>query len=125
MANTNVTISSSDGLLVANPTSIPVVQGDTVAFSAAGGAAATLFFSPDALSVLSPAPSGPVKVHPGGSASFTFTSSNPGAYSVFIGSGASSAPPGFPPQGSNQLVVKIAVDQIVFDVTGPPGPKTG
>ena len=94
MANTVITISMENGVLAPSQPSVSAVQGDTVTFSASDSA--TLFFSPGAVSILSPAPSAPVSIASGGKTAFTFTSSKPGAYSVFFEPNASTPPPGFP-----------------------------
>jgi hypothetical protein len=123
MANTDISISSKDGALVPSQNSVSAVQGNTVTFSAPS-VSATLFFSPDAVSILSPAPSAPVSIPAGGKTAFTFTSSKPGAYSVFFEPNASSPPANFPVRASNLLLLEIDTSQVGF---GGPGNnlKTG
>ena len=106
MAHTDVTLTSDSGVLVPSLPSVPVTSGDTIAFSTSNGAA-FLFFSPDAAAALSPAPTGPVEVDSSKPASFTFTSSEPGAYSVFFEASAASAPTNFPVRQSNLLLFEI------------------
>ncbi|MGD0366738.1 MAG: hypothetical protein ABSA94_04735 [Acidobacteriaceae bacterium] len=123
MANTVITISMENGVLVPSQPSVPAVQGNTVTFSAPGDSA-TLFFSPGAVSILSPAPSGPVSIASGGKTAFTFTSSKPGAYSVFFEPNASSPPANFPVRPSNLLLLEIDTSHVGFG--GPGGnPTTG
>jgi plastocyanin len=122
MANTDITISKKDGVLVPSQSSVPVVQGDTVTFSTKGDSA-TLFFSPDAISILSPVPSAPVTIAAGGKTAFTFTSSKPGAYSVYFEPNASSPPASFPVRPSNLLLLEIDTSGIGFG--GPSGTTTG
>jgi len=117
MANTDVTISKQDGALVPSQPSIPVVPGNTVTFSTQGDSA-TLFFSPDAISILSPAPSAPVTIAAGGKTAFTFGASKPGAYSVFFEPNASTPPASFPVRPSNLLFLEIDTRGIGF---GGPG----
>ena len=117
MANTDITISKKDGVLVPSQSSVPAVQGNTVTFSAQSDSA-TLFFSPEAASILSPAPSAPVSIAAGGKTAFTFTSSKPGAYSVFFEPNASTPPANFPVRPSNLLLLEIDTRGIGF---GGPG----
>jgi plastocyanin len=120
MASTTITISSQDGVLVPSQPSVPAVNGDTITFSAQG-VSATLFFSPGAIPILNPSPSAPVTIAAGGSTSFTFTSSNSGAYSVYFEPNASSPPASFPVQPSNLLLLEIDTSHVGF---GGPGDGT-
>ncbi len=122
MANTDITISKQDGVLVPSQHSVPVVQGDTVTFSTKSDSA-TLFFSPDAVSILSPAPSAPVTIAAGGKTVFTFTAAKTGAYSVFFEPNASSPPSGFPVRTSNLLLLEIDPSHVNFGGPGG-GPQT-
>jgi hypothetical protein len=125
MANTVITISLQDGVLVPSQPSVPVVAGDTVTFSAPSNSA-TLFFSPDSVSILNPSASAPVTIASGGQTGFTFTSSKAGAYSVFFEPNASTPPPGFPVRPSNLLLLEVDTSGIGFGGGGPgDGPKTG
>jgi len=117
MASTTITISSQDGVLVPSQPSVPVASGDTVTFSSQG-VSATLFFSPGAIAILNPSPSAPVTIAAGGNTSFTFTSSAPGAYSVYFEPNASSPPASFPVQPSNLLLLEIDTSHVGF---GGPG----
>jgi hypothetical protein len=123
MANTNITITKQDGVLAPSQSSVPAVQGNTVTFLTKSDSA-TLFFSPDAVSILSPSPSAPVTIAAGGKTAFTFTSSKPGAYSVFFEPNASKPPANFPVRPSNQLLLEIDTSGIGFGGPGG-GPKTG
>jgi plastocyanin len=106
MAHTDVTLTNDSGVLVPSLPSVPVTSGDTIAFSTSNGAA-FLFFSPDATAALSPAPTGPIEVGASKPTTFTFTSSEPGAYSVFFEASVASAPSSFPVRQSNQLTLEI------------------
>lgn len=110
MANTDITVSNRNGVLVPSLSSVKVVEGDTVVFSVADRGSAALFFSPDAAAVLSPAPAGPVELAAGSKASFTFRSSQPGAYSVFFEPNSSSRPAAFPADSSEFLKLEIDFD---------------
>ena len=123
MANTVITISMENGVLVPSQPSVPAVQGNTVTFSAPRDSA-TLFFSPGAVSILSPAPSGPVSIASGGKTSYTFNSSKPGAYSVFFEPNASSPPANFPVRPSNLLLLEIDTSHVGFGGPGG-GPQSG
>jgi len=120
MANTDITISTQDGVLVPSQPSVPAVEGNTVTFSAPS-ISATLFFSPGAASILSPAPTAPVAIAAGGKTAFTFTSSKPGAYSVFFEPNASSPPANFPVRPSDLLLLEIDTSHVGF---GGPGGNT-
>lgn len=107
MANTNVLLIDSGGIFVASVPSIPVNAGDSVSFATNDKSAAELFFSPAAAAVLSPAPSSPAAVPAGGSVSFQFTSSAPGAYCVYVGASGASAPRSFPVEVSQNLIMLV------------------
>src|SRR4051794_38938510 len=107
MTNTNVVLTDKHGVLVPSLDIIRVVSGDTVTFSTADGRAAVAFFSPDAAAVLSPNPTNPSAIAAGAKAHFSFTSSQPGAYTVYFGYGAGDAPESFPGGHSDSLRLKI------------------
>jgi hypothetical protein len=114
MANTDITLFHTDGAYVPSTPSVPVVNGDTVSFSTSDGSSAVAFFSPDALSVLSPQPANPLTI--AGTTAFSFASSGPGAYSIFFGADANSAPANFPADSSQMLRLEIAAsDAPPFD----------
>ena len=96
MANTDVTLEPNEGTFVPSLQTVNVAGGDTLTLHNNGGGPVFLFFSPDAFKVLSLKP-GEVPSIPGsGKAVFTFSSSAPGAYSVFFAGEADMTPPGFP-----------------------------
>jgi hypothetical protein len=103
MAHTEITLTNNGGVLVPSADSIRVVSGDTIAFSTTDGSSAVLFFSPGAVAILSPPPSGPVKSTGSEKITFTFTSSDAGAYSVFFETSSSASHPPFPVQESKLL----------------------
>ncbi len=116
MANTDVTLVHSDGSYVPSLSSVPVVKGDTVSFSTDDGTQALAYFSPDALSVLSPTPANPATIGPSGKAAFSFNSSGAGAYTVFFAADANSAPTRYPTGSSQNLQLEFAVsDAPPFD----------
>src|SRR5579863_6816472 len=94
MANTDVELvfNSEGGVYIPAVAAVSVVSGDTISFSTSDGSPIQLFFSPDAMSVLLPAPANPFSIPAGQKASFSFTSSAPGSYSVF-----------FEPQGKSPI----------------------
>lgn len=94
MAQTDVTIDATAGPS-ANPMEVRVVDGDTLTITASGGSA-NLYFSPGCLSVLSPAPEAEVALDEGDSLDFTFTSSAPGNYMVWLSADAGLSPHFFP-----------------------------
>jgi hypothetical protein len=56
---------------------------------------------------LSPKPASPFPIAAEGKATFTFSSSKPGAYSVFFGGNSSSAPSSFPAGISEELLLEV------------------
>jgi hypothetical protein len=124
MANTDVTLFHTDGTYVPSAPSVPVVSGDTVSFSTSDGSSAVAFFSPDALSVLSPQPANPLTI--AGKAAFSFAASSAGAYSIFFGADADSAPANFPHDSSQNLRLEIAdADAPPFDSAMNTGHSSG
>jgi hypothetical protein len=119
MAHTNITISNEEGSLVASAPSVSVVHGDTIVFSTNDGSSVVLFFSPGAVSVLSPVPSGPITVAGAETAKFTFTSSEAGAYSVIFRTSHAPVPTQFPVRESNELLLHIGAGHGSFGGGGP------
>lgn len=113
MANTHITLTNDRGTLVPSQPSVPVYTGDTVSFSTIDGSPAFLFFSPAAIAVLSPAPTGPTEVS-STPVTFTFTSSSLGEYSVFFETTAGSTTPDFPVRPSNLLMLEIDPSGVHF-----------
>ena len=118
MANTDITLINEGGAFVPSAASVPVVGGDTVSFSTGDGSPVFLFFSPAAVSIFSPEPANPFSA-PTGKTVFSFSSSEPGAYSVSFGANADSGPESFPHQVSRTLHLEIG------SVNVPPPPFTG
>jgi hypothetical protein len=108
MANTDINLSEDAGTLVPSAPSVHVAKGDTVSFATDNGAPVVLFFSPGAASILSPAPQSPHAIAAHGKAAFTFSSSSPGAYSVFFGVDPKTPPPSFPEKTSQELFLEIS-----------------
>ncbi len=105
MANTDVKLvfDGEGGVYIPAIASVPVVSGDTITFFTSDRSAVQLYFSPDALSVLSPASANPHSIPGGQKASFTFKSSAPGAYSVYFEPEGKSPASSFPAGVSQQL----------------------
>jgi hypothetical protein len=118
MANTDITLVNDGGVLVPSAASVPAVSGDSVSFSTNDGSPVVLFFSPDATSILSPKPSNPFSIA-AGKAVFTFSSSAPGAYSVYFGLNPESGPGSFPNEISHSLVLEIGLINEPPPFTGP------
>ena len=119
MAHTDITLVDSSGILVPSADSVPVVSGDTVSFSTSDGRPAFAFFSPDAISVLSPRPVSPFPIAAGKKVDFTFSSSAPGAYSAYFALTGGSAPGKFPTDRSQALRLEIDMS------SAPPFPGPG
>jgi hypothetical protein len=120
MAHTDIILKEVDGIFVPSQSHVPVVKGDSIAFSTSNGRQVALFFSPGTIPVLSPSPSVPVVLSAGTKAEFTFTSSDAGAYSVFFEKDASTPPAHFPLRPSNLLLLEIDTSHSGFG-----GPETG
>jgi hypothetical protein len=118
MAHTEVFISNDAGTLVPSQPSVAVSNGDTLAFSLSNAGPVFAFFSPDAIAALSPAPTGPVSLGSQGPTVFTFTTSGPGAYSVYFEATASAVVPDFPGGNSNLLQLEIDTDGAGSGETG-------
>lgn len=115
MANTDVLIAynSEGGVYIPAAATVSVVSGDTVSFSTSDGSPVQLFFSPDAASVLSPAPANPCIMAAGQKVSFTFMSSAPGAYSVFFEPVGKTPNAAFPTGVAQQLQLETDFPSIV------------
>jgi hypothetical protein len=114
MAQTDINI---DAGLIANPSDVPVVQGDTITITASGGSA-TLFFSHGCQAVMSPPPDASVTLTDGDSVDYTFTSSALGNYMVVI-AGDPGAHAHFLPVKSNNLTFTT----LLHSVRGGGGPN--
>jgi hypothetical protein len=127
MANTDITLTSDGGIIVPSTPSVHVASGDTLSFATSDGSPVVLFFSPDATSILTPAPASAFPIAAHGKAAFTFSSSKPGAYSVFFGVSSSSAPSSFPQRISQDLLLEISTSSDTPPPFGGPGDviKTG
>jgi plastocyanin len=108
MANTDVTLVNESGVYVPSTQSVNVVSGDTISFASNDGSAVLLFFSPDAASVLAPKPVNPLPIAAGEKAVFSFSSSAPGAYSVFCGPTPDAAPANFSGDISSTLFLGVS-----------------
>lgn len=124
MADNIVTLTGSNGMLVSDAGSVPVSSGDTLTIRTDDGSPFALFFSPDAAKVLSPAPETPFEVPKGSHAAFTFTSSKPGAYTVFYGAPESAQPGSYPPELAQVLYISMIAGTIVGGFGGPGGNET-
>jgi hypothetical protein len=120
MAHTDIVLNEADGTFVPSQSQVPVVKGDTLAFSTGDARQVALFFSPGAVPVLSPAPPVPMVLAPGEKAEFTFTSSDAGAYSVFFEVDADTPPVHFPLRSSNLLLLETDASHSPFS-----GPNSG
>jgi hypothetical protein len=113
MANTSVILVNDEGIYVPNTSSVTVNTGDTVTFATSDGSVVQCYFSPAAAAILSPAPGNAFSLS--SPTSFTFTSSEPGAYSAFFGV----QPDAFPEQVSQSLLLEISSGNPIFN--GPGG----
>lgn len=107
MAHSDVTLTEAENVFLPSKSQVPVVKGDTITFSTSDARQVVLFFSPGAVSVLSPKPAVPTMLPSGEKAEFTFTSSDAGAYSVFFEANAASAPDHFPAFKTTNLLLEI------------------
>src|ERR1700692_1345710 len=104
MANTDIKLLNDNGVYVPSADFVPVVNGDTVSFTTGDGKPVIAFWSPDAISVLSPTPTNPFSIGGGAKAEFSFKTSSPGAYCVYFGTDASTPPAHFPSQLTEALL---------------------
>jgi hypothetical protein len=107
MANTEVTLINNQGVYVPSAASVAVVRGDTFSFKTNDGSAVFVFFSPDAMAVLSPVPRSPFPIATGSKAEFSFASSEPGAYSVYFAPEADLTPASFSSARSESLLLEV------------------
>jgi len=120
MAHTDIVLKEADGIFVPSQPEIPVVKGDTIAFSTSDGKQVALFFSPGAVPVLSPSPQVPTTLG-AGKLEFTFTSSEAGAYSVYFEKDTSTPPAHFPVRPSNVLLLETETPSFSGPNTGTRG----
>ncbi len=109
MTTTNVVIQDELGLRVPSVTSVAVIAGAEVTFTADFGADSSLYFSQAAAAILSPAPSSPVSLPSGASITFTFEAPSGQTYGVIVQAPAAPAPTEFdfgPPADPPMLVVE-------------------
>jgi hypothetical protein len=109
MATTIILIRDELGLRVPSASSVKVVSGDRVTFTANSGADSSLYFSQSAAAILSPSPDSPVSLPSGASVSFTFGSPSGQAYGVIVQAPEVSAPTDFdlgPPAEPPMLVIQ-------------------
>ena len=59
MAHTDIVLKNADGIFVPSQSQVPVVKGDTITFSTSDGSQVAIFFSSEAVPVLSPSPAVP------------------------------------------------------------------
>ena len=121
MANTDIVLKEEDGIFVPSQSQVPVVKGDTVAFSTSDGKQVALFFSPGAVPVLSPSPQVPMVLTAGKKVEFTFASSEAGAYSVYFEKDAATPPAHFPVRPSNVLLLETETPDFSAPEEGPRG----
>ncbi len=119
MTKTEVTLTLSDGVYVPSMDAVNVVAGNAVSFATTDGSTAYAYFSPDAMSVLSPKPAGPLAIAPGQAAELTFSSSKTGAYSAFFGTDRKGPPGAFPAGSSSVLRLEIASPSDAPPFSGP------
>jgi hypothetical protein len=82
MANTIINITERIGLLIPEPSSVPVVVGDSITFQAGEDTPVQVCINPGAAALLN-APAS-VQIAAGESATFTFSSSAPGNYGIAL-----------------------------------------
>jgi plastocyanin len=121
MAHTEIVLKEADGIFVPSQSEVPVVKGDTIAFSTSDGKQVALFFSPGAVPALSPSPQVPMALAAGKKLEFTFTSSEAGAYSVYFEKDASTPPAHFPVRPSNVLLLQTETPSFSGPNTGTRG----
>jgi hypothetical protein len=109
MTTTNVSIRDELGLRVPSVTSVAVVTGDEVTFTADPGADSSLYFSQAAAAILTPAPTSPVALASGSSITYTFEAPSGQTYGVVVQAPGDPAPADFdfgPPADPPLLVIQ-------------------
>lgn len=119
MANTNINLNLSEGVIVPSQGSVPVIQGDTVTFVNPGPSPLVIYFSPAAATALSPNPGAAITLAAGGRKELGFLTSAPGAYSVFFGIEGASAPTEFPSDTSGVLSLEVSASGVSFGGYNP------
>jgi hypothetical protein len=107
MANTDIKLINDNGVYVPSADFVPVVSGDTVSLTTSDGKPVIAFWSPAAMSILSPTPTNPFSFGPGGKAVFSFKSASPGAYCVYFGTDANTPPASFPTYSTETLLLRV------------------
>ncbi len=117
---TSVLFTHTGGIPVPSVFSIPVAQGDILELAVADTGNAVLYFSPALAAVVSPSPGTSVTLSPGGTAAFTFLSSDQGAYSIVAARTADPAPTRFRTAPSSHVTIESAVrsSDVAFPVDG-------
>jgi hypothetical protein len=100
--------------------SVPVVSGTQISFEPAGGSTVYLYFSPDLVSALSPGPNDGSAVALTETASFAFTTSDPGVY-VVMASNSANESPNFEDAESNHVHVTTMLHRLSGGLPFPPG----
>jgi hypothetical protein len=109
MTTTNVVIQDELGLRVPSVTSVAVIAGAGVTFTADSGADSSLYFSQAAAAILTPPPSSPVSLASGASVTYTFEAPSGQAYGVIVQAPGDPAPTDFdfgPPADPPMLVIQ-------------------
>ena len=109
MATTTILIRDELGLRVPSTTSVKIVAGDIVTFTADSGADSTLYFSQSSAAILTPSPDAPVLLGSGASVSFTLSAPSGLAYGVIVQAPEVGAPADFdlgPPGDPATLVIQ-------------------
>jgi hypothetical protein len=91
MSTTTILIRDELGLRVPSPSSVIVVSGGSVTFTAGDDADSNLYFSQSAAAILTPPPDSPVTLAAGASLNYTFGAPSGHTYGVIVQ--APEAPP--------------------------------
>jgi hypothetical protein len=109
MTTTNVLIQDELGLRLPSVTSVAVVAGAGVTFTADSSADSSLYFSQAAAAVLTPSPTSPVSLASGASVAYIFAAPSGQAYGVIVQAPGDPAPTDFdfgPPADPPLLVIQ-------------------
>jgi hypothetical protein len=125
MANTTVSFTSDEGENLANLNWLPLAVGDTIRFADTSSNNPTvLFFSPDLINILTPAPPAHLILGQSGDSVLTVAAAQPGAYTIIVGS-SPDFPPFFPERSSTNLFFESMPPMVGAPSPVDPPPRSG
>ena len=109
----SIVVRQNEAARVPSVSRVRVTAGQQINFQAAD-VASTLYFSPDLMGILTPAPEASVTLTPGADLSYSITGEDPGAYEILFQAPELEAPTVFDPPAADQtsflLLLKSAAE---------------